>query len=103
MTGLGTGAVLRVVPVLLAGLALSGLPGTSGSAQDRGASFPYSFVPHEKELSTQPGNNLGSRIYYGNIADEGAWPWQVGLVRRADDETVFDRQFCGGSLVSSTW
>ena len=39
-----------------------------------------------------------SRIVGGEIAYPGAWPWQTGFKRNADDAI-----FCGGSLLNKEW
>jgi hypothetical protein len=38
----------------------------------------------------------------GEVAADGAWPWQVALVV-AGQPVSTDTQFCGGSLVLDTW
>lgn len=42
------------------------------------------------------------KVIGGQLAGEGAWPWQVGLVI-AGEPVGPDSQFCGGSLVLDTW
>ncbi len=45
-----------------------------------------------------------SPIIGGTDADINDVPWQVGLISaRRDAETVFDAQFCGGSIINNTW
>ena len=39
-----------------------------------------------------------SRIVGGEVAWPGAWPWQAGFKRNADDII-----FCGGSLINKEW
>ncbi len=50
----------------------------------------------------------GTRIFGGRLAENGAWPAQVGLLDRAsvtdhETETLARAQFCGGSLISRQW
>jgi secreted trypsin-like serine protease len=42
------------------------------------------------------------KIVGGYEAQPGAWPWMVGLVYHGTP-TVYDGQFCGGTLISSKW
>jgi secreted trypsin-like serine protease len=42
------------------------------------------------------------KVIGGQLADEGAWPWQVGLII-AGQPVGPDSQFCGGSLVLDNW
>ncbi len=44
----------------------------------------------------------GSRVIGGQVAAEGAWPWQVALLV-AGMPVGPDAQFCGGSMVLDTW
>src|SRR5690606_29212300 len=42
------------------------------------------------------------RVIGGEVAGEGAWPWQVALVIAGRPVTP-DNHFCGGSLVLDDW
>ncbi|MEM9733294.1 MAG: serine protease [Pseudomonadota bacterium] len=42
------------------------------------------------------------RVVNGEIAAEGAWPWQVALMKTNADRTKLG-QFCGGTLIQDTW
>ncbi|MGY3439411.1 MULTISPECIES: serine protease [unclassified Marinovum] len=44
----------------------------------------------------------GDRVVGGEVADTGAWPWQVALMISGQPTTP-DAQFCGGSMVLDTW
>lgn len=44
----------------------------------------------------------GSRVIGGELAEDGAWPWQVALMISGRPRSP-DNQFCGGSLVLDTW
>jgi secreted trypsin-like serine protease len=44
----------------------------------------------------------GAKVIGGELAAEGAWPWQVALLV-AGAEVGTDAQFCGGSLVMDRW
>jgi secreted trypsin-like serine protease len=43
-----------------------------------------------------------SRVLNGRIAEDGAWPWQVALMREGS-KPGYVSQFCGGSLIQDTW
>lgn len=42
------------------------------------------------------------QIVGGQEAEPGAWPWQVALLQ-ARNPSLYDAQFCGGSLLSELW
>ncbi|WP_164517298.1 serine protease [Tabrizicola piscis] len=44
----------------------------------------------------------GAKVIGGEVAAEGAWPWQVALLVGGAPVGV-DSQFCGGSLVMDQW
>lgn len=46
--------------------------------------------------------DAGAKVIGGELAAEGAWPWQVALMV-AGAPVSSDSQFCGGSLVLETW
>ncbi|XP_027039120.1 transmembrane protease serine 9-like isoform X1 [Pocillopora damicornis] len=72
--------------------------------------FPQGINPEENETqapttSSGPnGNSMTcgirkpSRIVGGEVAYPGAWPWQAGFKRDANDII-----FCGGSLINKEW
>ncbi len=72
-------------------------------AQDEEAApaFPIGFMPDAKAAAADIEEDT-TRILNGDIAVEGAWPWQVGLISRGAP-SIFDGQFCGGTLISRTW
>ncbi len=43
----------------------------------------------------------GAKVIGGEVAAEGAWPWQVALI--VADAVGAESQFCGGSLVLDQW
>jgi secreted trypsin-like serine protease len=47
------------------------------------------------------GGDLGAMVSGGNPPPEGQYPWLVGL-GHAGDGTPFERQFCGGSVITET-
>lgn len=46
--------------------------------------------------------DLQTRIIGGRSADEGEWPSAVALVR-VNNDSLFQRQFCGANLINSRW
>ncbi|MCX7286530.1 MAG: serine protease, partial [Rhodobacterales bacterium] len=44
----------------------------------------------------------GAKVIGGEVAADGAWPWQVALLV-AGTPVGTDTQFCGGSLVMDRW
>lgn len=47
-------------------------------------------------------DEAGAKVIGGELAADGAWPWQVALTV-ANMPVSTDSQFCGGSLVLDTW
>jgi len=41
-------------------------------------------------------------IVGGSVAEDGAWPWQVALVK-AKTKDNYDAFYCGGSLINQQW
>lgn len=95
----------RLVPACIMAAAVLGAAHGGAAAADP-PRFPFDFVPAAKqaaEVRDEANKGPRTRVYHGDVAAEGAWPWQVGLLHRNDEETVFERQFCGGSLVTRGW
>ncbi len=91
-------AVFASGPALAEGAA----PALFGTAA-QGTTSPYSFAAsgQKAERDAQP-EAAGAKVIGGDVAEEGAWPWQVALVMAGEPVSV-DTQFCGGSLVLDTW
>lgn len=86
----------------LVATALIAITGATTSAQDeRTPEFPFAFMPDAKAAAAGTPEDP-TRILNGDVAAEGAWPWQVGLIS-VGAPSIFDGQFCGGSLIASTW
>jgi secreted trypsin-like serine protease len=47
-------------------------------------------------------DQAGAKVIGGELAAEGAWPWQVALLVGGAPVST-DAQFCGGSMVMDTW
>ena len=94
----------RVLQGMLGLLLPAILAGAATAAEGSRPAFPFSFLPAAKDAATANAAADGPRfrILNGDIAADGAWPWQVALVSRGDD-TVLNRQYCGGTLVTRSW
>jgi len=75
----------------------------NATAQDNIVStFPIGYVPADKVAADNLPDSGPVRILGGDIAVEGAWPWQVGLIN-ANETSLFYGQFCGGSVIAGVW
>ena len=96
-------------------LALTGLLATAAVAQDAPATgapqvdpslaSPFAFANSEKKAKRaqkMAAQDSGSRVIGGEVAAEGAWPWQVGLLI-AGRPVEPASHFCGGSMVLDRW
>jgi len=94
----------RTFPIVLA-LALSTATGLA-LAEDTvtgKADGPFGFAQSgQKADRAAKADTAGAKVIGGELAPEGAWPWQVALVV-AGAPVSTDTQFCGGSLVMDTW
>lgn len=65
--------------------------------------FNYAASPEKAELLEKgSANGEQSRVLNGKIAADGAWPWQVALMR-VDVQNNLLSQFCGGSMIQDQW
>ena len=90
--------------LLAAGLCLSPA-GAQTSAPDAATGTPFGFAQSNGKAERQKAaeaDDSASRIIGGEVAAEGAWPWQVALMI-AGRPMQADSQFCGGSLVLDNW
>lgn len=99
-------ARLGAVTTVLLGVALAAPALSQESAPPEadavaGPTFPISFLPADKQAAADMPADP-TRILNGDVAIEGAWPWQVGLIG-VGAPSVFDGQFCGGSLIAGRW
>lgn len=66
-------------------------------------SSPYDFAKSgAKAERGQSAEAAGAKVIGGEVAANGAWPWQVALLV-AGQPVSTDAQFCGGSLVLDRW
>lgn len=100
----------RTLPILVAGL-VAGADCASTSLAlaeepaktDASPSSPYGFAASGKKAErAATALSAGAKVIGGQVAAEGAWPWQVALMV-GGAEVGADTQFCGGSLVLDRW
>jgi secreted trypsin-like serine protease len=62
---------------------------------------PFAFA-ESGEKAARMGMMGGGRVIGGEVAADGAWPWQVALMV-AGRPTAPETQFCGGTMLLDTW
>ena len=64
---------------------------------------PFGFAQSGKKADrAKAAEASGAKVVGGEVAAEGAWPWQVALVVSGVPVST-DSQFCGGTLVLEKW
>lgn len=56
----------------------------------------------ERAKAVAAEDTAGAKVIGGEVAADGAWPWQVALLV-AGEPVSTDSQFCGGSIVLDQW
>ena len=79
----------QALPSTLDGIELQSPFSMAGSEEKR--------LYAEKEIDVER-----SRVLNGKIAKDGAWPWQVALMRKGS-KPGYASQFCGGSMLQDKW
>ncbi|OZA14138.1 MAG: hypothetical protein B7Y02_04990 [Rhodobacterales bacterium 17-64-5] len=95
----------RITPILLAlAVATAFSPALAeGDVQPAIHGGPFGFAESGKKADrSAKADAAGAKVIGGELAADGAWPWQVALVVAGTPVGV-DTQFCGGSLVLDTW
>lgn len=88
--------------LLLATPALAEEPFTAPTPNPATAS-PFAYAKSgAKAERAKHAEEAGAKVIGGEVAAEGAWPWQVALLV-AGQPVSTDAQFCGGSLVMDRW
>ena len=99
---------LPLAAAVIAGLGGIALAQDGGTPPAKGAGHemsPFEFAESGKKGEALKGAEAADgagRVIGGEIAGQGAWPWQVALVV-AGAPLGPDAQFCGGSLVLDNW
>ena len=96
MTALALGlASIAPASAILAEVTLTGASDTTAS--------PFEFARSGAKAARAAGaETAGAKVIGGEVAAEGAWPWQVALMVGGTPVGT-DTQFCGGSLVLDQW
>lgn len=66
---------------------------------------PFAFaasMAKAERLKTLEGQLSGARVIGGEVAADGAWPWQVALMVAGHPASP-DSHFCGGSMLLDQW
>jgi secreted trypsin-like serine protease len=93
--------------LVAAGMALA--PVLPASAQDaaRPELRPMQRVPEARAKWAAENQDSGDRVFGGQEADKGEWPFQVALLSagKLDNSPASQSsaQFCGGSLIAPEW
>lgn len=96
-----------MLPVALcAGMATAqGAPDFGAAPADPATASPFNFAQsgmkaaRAKEAAEQ---TSGARVVGGELADDGEWPWQVGLMINGAPSGS-EGHFCGGSMLLDRW
>lgn len=90
---------LAVVAATLTGPALAEDFSNSGKKADAVTASPFDYARSgAKAERAKAADAAGAKVIGGEIAAEGAWPWQVALLVGGAPVSS-DAQFCGGSMV----
>lgn len=95
------------VSALLATTAFAQSTAPEAAPVDANLQSPFAFADsggkaEQMAEAEAKGEDEAGRVLGGEVAADGAWPWQVGLMIADRGETP-DAQFCGGSLVLDQW
>jgi secreted trypsin-like serine protease len=76
---------------------------TAVKAADPATASPYLYAKSgAKAARSAEAETGGAKVIGGEVAPEGAWPWQVALLVGGAPVST-DAQFCGGSMVMDQW
>jgi serine protease 27 len=97
----------RLAAALAATLTLAGPALAESHAPAAGAELagPFAYADSQRKAEDRAAaaaSDSAGRVIGGEIAAEGAWPWQVALLIKGQPVGP-DAQFCGGSLVLDDW
>jgi secreted trypsin-like serine protease len=97
--------LLRAAAVLslLAAPAMAEDAPAFAAAKDAATSSPFLYAKSgAKAERAKSADTAGAKVIGGEVAAEGAWPWQVALLVGGAPVGT-DSQFCGGSMVMDRW
>ena len=96
---------LAAFALLAAGAATA--PSSTFAQDARPELSPMSRVTAARAERTEETGESGDRVFGGDEAEPGEWPFQVALLSSEmlddDPNSQTDAQFCGGSLIAPTW
>jgi secreted trypsin-like serine protease len=89
---------------LLSGpMAMAEDPSPFPAPERGGVTSPFAFAKSgAKAARAATADAAGAKVIGGELAADGAWPWQVALLVGGAPVGT-DSQFCGGSLVMDQW
>lgn len=88
--------------VLVLVLAMAGVAQAEAPDFAQKTPSPYLWAKSGAKAAFAAQAAAGGKVIGGQIAAEGAWPWQVALMMPGAPVGP-DGQFCGGSLILDTW
>ncbi len=95
--------LLTALAFLLATPALAETTFPTPTPADPATASPFAYAKSgAKAARAAEATEAGAKVIGGEIAAEGAWPWQVALLVGGAPVST-DAQFCGGSMVMDTW
>ena len=98
-------APLAAFALLAAGAATA--PSPSFAQDARPELSPMSRVTAARAERAKETGETGDRVFGGDEAEPGEWPFQVALLSSEmlddDPNSQTDAQFCGGSLIAPSW
>ncbi len=95
----------RLLPALIATLLATPLMAEAPqlAAPDPAVASPFAFAKSgAKAERGKTAEQSGAKVIGGEVATDGAWPWQVALLIGGAPVST-DAQFCGGSMVMDRW
>ncbi len=95
----------RLLPALIATLLATPLMAEAPQlvAPDPAVASPFAFAKSgAKAERGKTAEQSGAKVIGGEVATDGAWPWQVALLIGGAPVST-DAQFCGGSMVMDRW
>ena len=96
---------LAAFALLAAGAATA--PSSTFAQDARPELSPMSRVTAARAERTEEAGESGDRVFGGDEAEPGEWPFQVALLSSEmlddDPNSQTDAQFCGGSLIAPSW
>ena len=96
-----------LAPLTAIALLCTGLTGSVSAQEARPELSPKSRVTAARAEQAKKDGDAGDRVFGGNEADPGEWPFQVALLSSdmLDDDPISqaNAQLCGGSLIAPLW